>query len=151
MCREQGCTRLMSRESNLTRLWLKWVESELSRPWKSRIWVESESNHIDRPLSQSWVKWILLESKMSHWFFWRENVNILDLSVDLQEKSNLQLHSYIHTPPPRSTTFGQIRWNMMSRESDLTQLWLKSVESELSQASKLGIWVESELSQVSKF
>ena len=39
----------------------------------------------------------------------------------------------------------------MSRESDLTQLWLKWVESELSQVSKFGFWVESELSQVSKF
>ena len=39
----------------------------------------------------------------------------------------------------------------MSRESDLTQLWLKWVESELSQVSKIGFWVESELSQVNKF
>ena len=39
----------------------------------------------------------------------------------------------------------------MSRESDLIQLWLKWVESELSQVSKFGFWVESELSQVSKF
>ena len=39
----------------------------------------------------------------------------------------------------------------MSRESDLTQIWLKWVESELSQVSKFGFWVESELSQVSKF
>ena len=39
----------------------------------------------------------------------------------------------------------------MSRESDLTQLWLKWVESELSRVSKFGFWVESELSQVSKF
>ena len=68
-CWMQGCARLMSRESNLTRLWLKWVESESSRPWKSRIWVESESNHADCHLSQSWVNWILLESKLSHWFF----------------------------------------------------------------------------------
>ena len=49
---DKGCARLMSRESNLTRLGLKWVESELSRPWKSGIWVESESNHADRHLSQ---------------------------------------------------------------------------------------------------
>ena len=39
----------------------------------------------------------------------------------------------------------------MSRESDLIQLWLKWVESELSEVSKFGFWVESELSQVSKF
>ena len=51
----------MSRESNLTRLWLKWVESESSRPWKSRIWVESESNHADCHLSQSWVNWTVAQ------------------------------------------------------------------------------------------
>ena len=39
----------------------------------------------------------------------------------------------------------------MSRESDLTQLWLKWDESELSQVSKFGFWVESELSHISKF
>ena len=39
----------------------------------------------------------------------------------------------------------------MSRESELTQLWLKWVESELSQVGKFGFWVESELSQVSNF
>ena len=77
----QGCARLMSRGSNLTRLWLKWVESELSRTWKSRIWVVSESNYADRRLSQSWVTWILLESKSCHWFFWRENVKILQQAV----------------------------------------------------------------------
>ena len=39
----------------------------------------------------------------------------------------------------------------MSHELDLTKLWLKWVESELSQFSKFGFWVESELSQISKF
>ena len=35
----------MSRESDLTRLWLKWVESELSQVGKFGIWAESELNH----------------------------------------------------------------------------------------------------------
>ena len=39
----------------------------------------------------------------------------------------------------------------MSRESNLTQLWLKWVESELSQVNKFGIWFEWELSQSIKF
>ena len=39
----------------------------------------------------------------------------------------------------------------MSRESNLTQLWLKWVESELSRVSKFGIWIESELSQLREF
>ena len=61
----QGCARLISRESNLTRFWLKWVESELSQPWKSMIWVESHSMSFESELcqllssgnclSQSWV------------------------------------------------------------------------------------------------
>ena len=38
----------------------------------------------------------------------------------------------------------------MNRESDLTQLRLKWVESELSEVRKFGIWVESELSQSRK-
>ena len=70
---KQGCARLMSRESNLTRLWLKWVESESSRLWKSRIWVESESNHADHHLSQSWVNWdtawVKVELSLS-WVTW---------------------------------------------------------------------------------
>ena len=95
----QRCARLMSRESNLTRLWLKWVESELSRPWKSWMWVESESNHVDRHLSQNWVNCILLESKLSHQMFWRENVKILHLSVALQGK-NQPKATFDRTPPP---------------------------------------------------
>ena len=68
---DPGGTRVVLVESNLTRLWLKWVESESSRPWKWRIWVKSKSNHADRHLSQSWVNWILLESKLRHLlFFW---------------------------------------------------------------------------------
>ena len=97
MCWDQGCARLMSRESNLTRLWLKWVESELSRPWKSGIWVESESNHADRHLSQRWINWILLESKLSHWFFCRENVKILHLAVTLPGKKQ---PTTTFNPPP---------------------------------------------------
>ena len=71
----QGCARLMSREKNSIRLWIKWVESESSRPWKSGIWVESEMNHADFHLGLSWVKWILLESKISPSFFWRVNIS----------------------------------------------------------------------------
>ena len=49
---QQGCARLMSRESNLTRLWLEWVKSELSQVIIFGSWVESE-------LSQSWITWII--------------------------------------------------------------------------------------------
>ena len=64
----------MCRESDLTQLWIKWVESELSQVGKfgfelSRscqvskfgIWVESELSHLDCHMSQSRVipkKWV---------------------------------------------------------------------------------------------
>ena len=147
----------MSRESELTQLWLKWVESELwlkwvepelSRPWKSTIWVESESTHTDRHLSQSWVNWILLESKLSHWFFWRENVKILHSFVASQGKE--PTFSYIWPPPPGQQLLAKLgkMWWVVS------QIWLNSDSNELSRnselnhVSKFGIWVDSELSQV---
>ena len=52
---EQGCARLMSREPNLARLWLKWVESELSAVKikdMSRVWVESCWPSFESELSQ---------------------------------------------------------------------------------------------------
>ena len=49
----------MSRESDLNRLWLKWVESELSQVRKFVIWVESE-------LSQSRKVKCWVESELSH-------------------------------------------------------------------------------------
>ena len=155
-CANQSCARLMSRESNLTRLWLKWVESELSRPWKSGIWVESELNHADRHLSQSWINWILLESKLSHWFFWRENVKILHLSVTLPGKKQ-PTTTFNRIPPPRSTTFfaklGKMWW-VVSQIWLLSQSWVRLanfgiwVESVLSQSRKIKCWVESELSHL---
>ena len=126
----QGCAWLMSRESNLTRIWLKWVESELSRPWKSGIWVESESNHADRHLSQSWINWILLESKLSHWFFWRENVKILHLSVTLPGKKQ-PTTTFNRTPPPPGqqllAKLGKMWWVV-------SQSWLNYDSNELSQS-----------------
>ena len=130
----------MSCESNLTRLWLKWVESESSRLWKSRIWVESESNHADRHLSQSWVNWVLLESTLSHGFFWRENVNILHLSVTLQSPAA----TFDRTPPPPSQQLfaksGKTWWVM-------SQIWLNSDSNELSQSWVRLVNLDFELSQ----
>ena len=126
-----------------------WISraTEFSSPWNSRIWVESETNQADCNLSQSWVNWILLESKLSHWFFGRENVKILQLSVALWGKNQPTAAFDSTPPPPLSTTFGPIRQNVMSREPVLTHdSWLKWVESELSQASKFEDWGKSELS-----
>jgi len=56
----QGCARLVSLESNLTRLCFKWVESELSRLGKNKCWVESE-------LSRGRQKWVRVESESEIW------------------------------------------------------------------------------------
>ena len=129
----QGCARLMSYESNLTRLWLKWVESESSRPWKSRSWVESESNHSDRHLSQSWVNWIPLESKLSHWFFRRENVKILHLRIALQEK-NRPTATFDRTPSPSHPSGQQILVKLGKMWWVVSQVWLNSDSNWLSQS-----------------
>ena len=146
----QGCVRLMSGESNLTRLWLKWVESKSSRLWKSRIWVESESNHADRHFSQSWVNWMLVESKLSHWFFLRENVEILHLSVVLQGK-NHPTAIFDRTPPPSGQQLlpksGKMWWVVR-------QIWLNSDSNELRRSwvrvESPGLSHESESSQPEK-
>ena len=45
----------MSRKSDLTQLWLEWVESELSKPRKEQCWIESELSRLDFHISQSRV------------------------------------------------------------------------------------------------
>ena len=69
----------MSHESNLTRLWLKWVESS----WVSRQNQGFESSQSRVTLIMIWVRvestWILFESNLSHWFCRRENANISTL------------------------------------------------------------------------
>ena len=110
-------------------------ELDRIKSWKSGIRVEPESDHADRHLIQRRMSWIMnnkiniinknnkvetekiklnnkIEFMLSHWFFWRENVKILHLSVTLPGKKQ-----------PTTTLK-----NVMSRESDLTQLWLR-VES----------------------
>ena len=126
----------MSRESNLTRLWLKWVESESSRPWKSRLLVESESNHADCHLSQSWVNWILLESKLSHWFFEEKTSRSCNYTYVTLQRKNRPTATFDRTPPPpRSTTFpklGKMWWVVRlswlnSDPNELSKSWVRLV------------------------
>ena len=104
----QGCARLMSRESNLTRLWLKWVESESSRPWKSRIWVDQSRVTL-------MVIWVRVESTGYAWvkdFSRRKRQDLAVICNFAVKEPNLQLHSTA-PPPPRSTTFpklGKMWW-----------------------------------------
>ena len=102
----QGCARLMSRESNLTRLWLKWVRVESAVKIKdmSRVRVESRWSSFESELSQLDTAWVKVELMI----FRGENVKILQLSVTLQRK-NQPTATFDRTPPPRSTTFSQIR------------------------------------------
>ena len=98
----------------VNQIWLDSDSNESSQSWVDREnqgtqpnptqRVESESNHADRHLSQSWVNLLLLESKLSRWFVWRENVKILYLSLALQRKSQLKA-TFDRPPPPPVNNF----------------------------------------------
>ena len=152
--------------------WVKFDSTliPMSRPWKSRIWVESESNHADRHLSQSWVNWILLESKLSHWFSWRENVKILYLSIFLRRKKKQPTATFDRTPPPPvnnflpnyvkcdgswvryDSTLTQMSWvRLVNLGFELSRSWVRlaNLGFELSQSwvTCIVIWVRVELSR----
>ena len=111
-------------------------ESSQSRVTLIVIWVRVESTRYC--LSQSWVN-----------DFSRRKRQDLAVICNFTEKE--PTYSYIRPhPPPGQQLFpklGQMWWVV----SQIWLNWLKWVESELSQVSKFGFWVESELSQVSKF
>ena len=105
-------------------------------------WSNSGSTQISTHLSQSCLKY---DSRI---------INLYNINYILLDNLNLSslkwnLNNLWHPlpSPPWSATFGQVRWTVISRESYLTQLWLKEVKSELSQANNIQIWVESELSK----
>ena len=126
----QGCAWLMSREWNLTRLWIKWVESELSRPRKSTIWVETESNHADRTLSHSWVNciptaWVKVESPI---FLKRKRSDCV-FSPRVTGKEPTHSHNRGHPPAQQLLAkLAEMRWVV-------SQIWLNSDWNELSQSS----------------
>ena len=74
------------------------------------IWVRVESTGYC--LTQSWVTDSAEEKTLIFQLYLKRYM----------ERTNLQLH--LTAPPPRSTTFGEIRQNEMSHESYLTQIWL---------------------------
>ena len=132
-----------------------WVKFDSTLTQMSRVRVESTMNIKDMSRVRVESCWSSFESELSQldtarvkvklFIFLKINFKVLHLSVGII--INLQcIRPHPPPPPPRSTTFGQIRQNVISLESDLTYLWLKWVESELSQVSKFGIWVELELS-----
>ena len=139
-----------------------WLDSDSNESSQSRVGCEnqgyefeSESNHADRHLSQSWVDWILLESTLRHWFFLGENVEILHLSITLQSPA-----ATFDRPPPPFFLPNQVKCDesWVRFDSTLAMSWVRVesglvnfgfwVESELSQFSKFGIWVESEMNHL---
>ena len=77
-----------SNESSQSRSAVK-IRDESSQSWLT--WCLHD-HHTDRHLSQNWVNWKLLESKLSHWFLEKS----LRFCVYLQyyrERANMQLHS----------------------------------------------------------
>ena len=125
-----------------------WLDSDSNEWSQSRVGRENQGYEPSQSRITLIVIWVRVESKLRH-FFLKRKVNILHLSIVLQGK-NQSTTTFGRIPLPRSTTFGQIRWNVMSRESDLTQLWLKWDKSESSEVIIFVIWVESELSQSRK-
>ena len=128
---DQGCARLMNRESNLTRL--KWVESELSRQWKSRIWVSLSritlivilviAKSTWCRLSQNWVHVLFLKRK--EWGrFW------IYLS-HYRERTSLHLHSTVCPLPP---TGRQLLDKLIKMWCVVSQIWLNSDLNELSRS-----------------
>ena len=74
---------------------------------------------------------ILLESKLSHWFFCRENVKIFHLSLTLPGKKQTTT-TFNRTPPPPPgqqllAKLGKMWWVV-------SQIWLNSDSNELSQS-----------------
>ena len=122
-------------DSSLTQMSRVRVESAVKIRDMSRVRVESRWSSCKSELSQLDTAWV----KVYVTVFRTENVKVLHLSGALQGKNQPKAAL---DPPPPSPSFGQIRQNVRSRQSDLTQLW---IESDLSQVSKFEIWVESEL------
>ena len=141
-----------------------WVKFDSTLTQMSRVIVVSdvktrnmsrEFNHADRHLSQSWVNWILLSQSWVTDCSEEKTLRFcIYLSAAVQRKNQPTVTIDRPPPPhPRSTTFGEIivgiTWWVVGK-SDLTQLWLKLVESEFSQVTKFGIWVGSVQSQARK-
>ena len=117
-------------DSTLTQMSRVRVESAMKIKDMSRAWVESGWSSFESELSQLDTAWVKIESLI----FPKRNLKILHLFIALQGKSQ-PTATFDGTPPPppsRERPLYQIRENVMSRESDLTQIWLKWVESELS-------------------
>ena len=118
----------------VNQIWLDSDSNESSQSWVDRgkrRWVESESNHADRHLSQSWLNWTLHESKLSHWFFWRENVKILHLFVASQGREPTFSYIWPHPPPPPPTPGQQLLAKIGKMWWVMSQIWLNSDTNEL--------------------
>ena len=132
-------------DSTLTQMSRVRVESAVKIKDMSRVRVESCWSSFESELSQLDTAWVKIEAMI----FRGENVKILQLSVTLQRK-NQPTATFDRTPPPGQQLFTKLSkmWLVVSQIWVLTQLCLKWVESELSQVSKFGFWVESELSHL---
>ena len=102
------------------------VESAVKIEDMSRVRVESHWSSFESELSQVDTAWVKDESLI----FLKRKRKYLHLSVDLQEKNNLQLHSTASPPPPPPgqqllAKLGKIWWVV-------SQIWLNSDSNELS-------------------
>ena len=156
----QVCARLMSRwvnfNSTLTQMSRVRVQSAVKINDMSRVRVESRWSSFESELSQLDTGWVKVESLI----FLNRKRQYFTFICSLIEKE--PAYSYIrpYPPPPPSTTFAKLgkMWWVVSQiwlnsfSNKLSQSWVRllnlgfELSSELSQVSKFGIWVESELS-----
>ena len=116
------------------------VESAVKIKDMSRVRVESRWY---RHLSQSWVNWILLESKLRQWVFEEKTSRSCSYLKLYRERTNLQLHSTALPPPPGQQLFPKLgkMWWVVS------QIWLNSDSNELSQSWVRLVNLDFELSR----
>ena len=116
-------------------------ESSQSRVGRENQGYESSQSRITLMVISVRVEstgYLLLESKLSHWFFWRENVEILHLSVTLQSPT-----ATFDPPPPGQQLYAKLSkiWCVVN------QIWLNSDSNELSQSWVRLVNLDFELSQ----
>ena len=113
-----------------------WLDSDSNESSQSRVGRENQGYESSQSRVTLIVIWVRVESTgyclIQTWVNDFSRRKRQDLAVICNFTEKVPTYSYIRPqpPPPPLNNFSQIRQNVMSRESDLTQLWLKWVESE---------------------
>ena len=115
-----------------------WLDSESNESSQSRVGRENQGYELSQSRITLIVSWVRVESSgyglsQSLVTYFSEEKTLrfcilpgcVAIALPLRCQDKNQPTATSDRSSPRSTTFGQIRWNVMSRESELTQFWLK--------------------------